>query len=218
MPVFEDHTIDCASGAIEKGMPGFEHCENMAALGNPPDPYFASTGEGVAEVATKTLEASAPQVMAAINQAIAKVAAYVEQTEEFAVEQVPLLIQEILTWAVLVPGFKVGVALLLLAFAAWAWRWSFRGAQERLAAIREHTEGMKDARREANEAADQVRDQGVDDLGDVAFGVLHYGIPIVGGFAAVAGIILFFDNILTLMKPIVASRLYLIEYFRALAQ
>ncbi|KKL80100.1 hypothetical protein LCGC14_2008170, partial [marine sediment metagenome] len=66
----------------------------------------------------ETLIANAPIITERLGQALDKVGEWVETTEDFAVEQTPYLVQEILYWGIARPGFRVGIGVLFLTSGA----------------------------------------------------------------------------------------------------
>lgn len=148
-------------------------------------------GDAPATVVTslkEVLVANAPAITARLNAAMGKIGEWVEQAEGFATEQTPLLVKEIIYWGVADAGYWVGFGALFLTFAA---VWSFM-CYKRWTAIRE----MRG------------------DFGDF-FRFMVGAAPIV---TTLLGFIFVMANIMDMLKPIVAPRLYLIEYFRHLAK
>ncbi len=171
---------------IEEGMRGFEACElgKMA--------YAAEKVLGEAPVETVTtlreaLVANAPIITERLNSALAKIGEWVEATGDFAVEQTPFLVQEILYWGIAEPGFRVGVGVFFLTVA---WFWGFTCYRKR----------------------EDIKNMG-GDLGDF-MSFAKFAVPVI---ATVIGVLCIMVNIMDMLKPIVAPRLYLIEYFRHLA-
>jgi hypothetical protein len=147
------------------------------------------------------------------NAVVAKVLQYLEATEPFALEQAPLLVQETLRFAIFSAGFWIALSVALAAWAVFAIRWSLKGAEERLERIAAHT----DALNELPEVASGRIVQPDDTTGDIAFSFLHYGIPVSGVVGGFIGVTVFFATIMTLVKPLIAPRLFLLEFFRAMA-
>ena len=178
---------------IEEGMPGFEACqaaELAVAAGK-------VLGEAPAEtVATlkETLIANAPVITERLNNALVKIGEWVEMTEEFAFGQAPLLAQEIIWWGVAEPGFRMGIGLLFLLclpFTAFY-----------LSRSKTMPEGKK-----CMGAALAEDGCGFDLAMAIAGGIVF----------PVTGLIVICCNAMAFLKPIVAPRVFLIEYFRAMA-
>lgn len=142
----------------------------------------------------EALAANAPAITAHINAALAKVGQWVEATENLAAEQAPLLVKEIVYWGIAEPGFGVGLALIfMLCLPATLFYLS-------------RSKTLPEGKRCMSAAFD---DQGSGF--DIAF-------SIIGGIVLpIIGFIIFCTNIMSFLKPIVAPRVFLIEYFRQLA-
>ena len=135
----------------------------------------------------ETLAESAPVITQRLDQALLKVGEWVETTESFAMEQAPFLVKEIIWWGVATSGYHVLLGLLLMLI----------GISYAIFSRRHYARWS------------QSRGDGPEVLRFLSFFVPI--VTIVGGF------IVFALNIMPALKPIVAPRLYLIEYFRALA-
>lgn len=142
-----------------------------------------------------------------LNAAIQKALEYVEAAEPFVASEMPKLAQEAVRFQIVTGGGCVALAVLLICWGIFAWRWSIRGAVERLAQIDDHDEAL-------NGPFKHLTGPGKAD--DAAFRILHYGIPASGLLGAFIGVLMFFGNITELLKPLIAPRMYLIEYFRTL--
>lgn len=142
----------------------------------------------------EALVANAPAITAHINAAMSKVGQWVEATENLAAEQAPLLVKEIVYWGIAEPGFGVGMGILfLLTSPLTLWYLS-------------RSKTLPEGRKCMSAALD---DQGSGF--DIAF-------SIIGGIVLpIIGFIIFCTNIMSFLKPIVAPRVFLIEYFRQLA-
>ncbi len=164
----------------------------------------------VAAVATiqEVIVANAGMLTAHVNAALSKVGEWVEATETLAAEQMPLLVQEIIWFEVVDRGFWVVLGVIGLLWGAFAFRWSIRNAQTRIAAEEAHTKALTRIKDDRNEySAETV---------DCAFTALHYAVPISGGIFGLLGLFWFLCNVIDMLKPLVAPRLFLIEYFRQL--
>ncbi len=151
----------------------------------------SATAEGTIE---EVLTANAPRLTEYLDSAMIKMGEWVEATESLATEQVPLLIKEIIYWGIADAGFGVGLGLIfMLCLPATIF---FLGRSKTL------PEG------------ERCMGAAFDDKGsdfDVAFSA-------VGGIVLpIVGFLVFLCHIMSFLKPIVAPRLYLVEYFRQLA-
>ncbi len=161
----------------------------------------------------QTAEAAKELELATLSEHVStfldKVLQYLETTEAFTVEHMPLLVQEIIRYEMTVASFTLVISLLLAAWAYRAYRWSYRNAEDRLARISDHTETLKaESRRRGRPRPGETE--------DAVFSIMHYGIPISGIPCSIVGAILFFCSATSLLKITLAPRLYLLEYFRAL--
>lgn len=145
-----------------------------------------------------------------MNAALAKVGLWVESTENLVAEQMPLLVKEIIRFEIAEHGFWMLLGVLGILWGLYAYQWSYRNAEERLERIRQHEEALRAEARKRNRENPHLSD-------DVVFSFLHYAIPSSGGFTAFCGIWRVLDNLMKVLKPLVAPRLFLIEYFRQLA-
>ena len=142
---------------------------------------------------TELVRANAPEITSRINAALDQVGEYIQAGGDLVASQTPLLIQEILHWAVITHGlwFLVGVILLLCPLF-----------------IRRYL-------RRANHVVEGRRS---------FYGALHYSdfdglvsLVLFGGIAApVIGFLIAMGNIGGFLKPLIAPRVYLIEYFSQL--
>ncbi len=135
----------------------------------------------------ETLIANAPIITERLGQALDKVGEWVETTEDFAVEQTPYLVQEILYWGIARPGFRVGVGMFFLTVAV---LWSFVSHRKR-----------EDLKNMPGDFGDFMR-------------AMRFAVPAI---TTLIGVLTVMVNIMDVLMPIVAPRLYLIEYFRHLA-
>lgn len=119
-------------------------------------------------------------------------------------EQTPLLIQEIIYFELAYRGFWVLTGLLGMFWAAYAWRYSHRNAEERLRKVKEHTRVLRQDDRSDSDTTDAI------------FTFTHYAVPLSGVALGIGGAITVFAHAMSLIKPLVAPRLFLIEYFRTL--
>jgi len=165
--------------------------------------------EEVVAVTKETLVANAPAITESINVAAAKMVEWLEKAESLVGEQVPHLVKEVLYFEVSYQGYLVGLGLLGLIWGLFAWRWTYRNAEGRVARFELHERALKEEFDKKFESAGHQPD-------DVAFTFPHFAIPISGAIFAVTGFFMIFCNIMNLVKPIVAPRVFLIEYFRAL--
>jgi hypothetical protein len=158
--------------------------------------------------ATPTIsKEDAAALMTKMNGAMDKVGGWVESTEQFAVAQAPLLVQEILYWEIAFQAFLVSLGIFMMSYALWGWRWSYREGKKHLLLAEQHKEvlqGERDRMRQSRYGTE-----------DAIFSFTHYAIPVSAAILGVVGVIMFLVNIPGLIKPLVAPRLFLIEYFRA---
>jgi hypothetical protein len=141
----------------------------------------------------EALVANAPAITEHINAALARVGQWVEWTEDLAAEQVPILVKEIIYWGIAEPGFGVAFGLVFMSalpIAVWY-----------LSRSKTMPEGQK-----CIGAAFAEKGCGFDLAVAIFGGIL---LPLIG-------FITFCCNIMAFLKPIVAPRVFLIEYFRAL--
>lgn len=162
------------------------------------------------ESSTEVLTANADRVLTRVNAALDKVGDWVEATEGFAKEQTPLLIKEIVLFEVARNGFHLFMALCGIAWGCFAWRYSHRNAVARLAAAEFHEKHLKQLRRDAGKS------QG--DTCDVVFTFSHYAVPVTGVITTVCGFLGFLLTVTDFVKPLVAPRLFLVEYFQHLVR
>ena len=148
------------------------------------------------------------QLVETANSALLKVLQYLESAETFAGEQVPLLVEEVLHYTIFMHSVKFAIGALLLSWGVFAIRWARRNAEARMSQIEEHTCILK--RERLN------RDERTQDTEDVIFSLFHYGVPISGVFTLVIGLLMFVGHAFALVKPLIAPRLFLLDYFRAL--
>lgn len=134
----------------------------------------------------EALLANAPAISERLNNAMLKVGEWVEATESFAADQAPLLVQEIVWWGVAGSGYWVGLGLFFITLGSGYGIFSYRRW--------EHLRAM------------------TGDSGEFAR-FMAFAVPIVANFI---GILMIMINIMSTLKPLVAPRLYLIEYFRNL--
>lgn len=156
----------------------------------------------------EALVANAPAITEKLNSALGKVGEWVEATESFAMDQTPLLIREIIYFEVASNGFWLLVGVVGILWGWFAWRWSHHNALNRLAAIEAHDDLLKFLGRKMHKSTT--------DTCDVVFSFSHYAVPISGIATTVLGVIFVFANVMDVLKPLVAPRLFLIEYFRGL--
>lgn len=189
---------------IEEGMQGFEACKTAELS------YAAEKIAGTAPAETvatlkETLIANAPMITERLNSALVKIGEWVEMTSEFAVEQTPLLVKEIVWFGIADAAFVPLMGLMILGVGIWALRKTFTTA--------ERWQAQHAAREEAlNE--DRPRRSGVD---TTLYEVTRWVFPIAGGLLTFVGFLMFACNVFDVVKPWLAPRLYLIEYFRQLA-
>ncbi len=136
----------------------------------------------------EVLIANAPAITERLNAAMAKIGEWVEQAEGFATEQTPLLVKEIVWWGAADGGYWVAFGVLFLTIA---FLWSFF-CYKRWEVIREMPHDAGEAMR-----------------------FFAFAVPIL---TAILGFLFVMVNIMSMLKPLVAPRLYLIEYFRALTR
>ena len=169
-------------------------------LGSLATPVYADTSPGDTGAASETREETA-KVLAKLNGAMEEVGTWVKATGQFALEQTPLLVKEILYWEISFRAFLVSLSALMVLFALWGWRWSYKKANSLLLKARGYKELINEDRRLGRE--------------EFIFSFTHYAIPISAGILGIIGAIMFLVSVPDLIKPIVAPRLFLIEYFRA---
>ncbi len=141
-----------------------------------------------AETLTDVLKSNAPAVMERLNAAIAHIGEWVETGEAFATEQVPLLVTEIIYWGVASAAFWVVLGACFLLAATFAFRFGFK----------RWTEWSE-----------------LDCDPEFFRKVPTCVIVIVGG---AVGFFMFTCNFMDMLKPLLAPRLYLIEYFQQLVR
>lgn len=148
---------------------------------------------GSAEILEETLIANAPAILNQLNSALFKIGEWVETTESFAVEQTPILVQEILWWGIASAGFWVVFGIILMLCNP---------------LVRASFGKIKELKEYGNRIGAALNDKGV--FGSFAL-ALFGGIllPALGFFTIVC-------NVMGILKPIIAPRLYLIEYFKDL--
>ncbi len=141
-----------------------------------------------AETLTDVLKSNAPAVMERLNAAIAHIGEWVETGEAFATEQVPLLVTEIIYWGVADAAFWVVLGTCFLLAAAFTFRFGYKHWSEWT---------------KLNSDPEFCRK-------------MPTCIIVVVG--TLVGFIMFTSNIMAMLKPLVAPRLYLIEYFQQLVR
>lgn len=156
--------------------------------------------------APSTTEQEAAKTLAKLNGAMDEVGTWVKATGQFALEQAPLLVKEVLYWQIALQGFLVLLGALMVGYALWGWRWCYKQGTKHLEMAREHTKLLKEKKR--------AEDKYTGETEDVIFSFTHYAIPSTAVVLGIVGIIMFLYNVPDLLKPIVAPRLFLIEYFR----
>ncbi len=144
------------------------------------------------------------QLAITANQALDKVVQYLESVESFAVEQAPLLVQEVLRFEILTRGFWLFFGIALLVWCFIGLRWSFRKAEQRIKRSNEHTNSLREHQKSGYNTQDLI------------FEFCHYAIPVSGGAAGFVGLIMACSSIEPFIKVLIAPRLFLLEYFRAL--
>lgn len=145
-----------------------------------------STGNSLQE----TLAPDAPVIAERLDNALLKMGEWVETTEAFAVEQAPFLVQEIIWWGIAKPAFLVGLGLFFIIV----------GLSWGIVSYRHYDRFTELAKRNL----------------DFVGGFLQFLSFFVPIFYTLLGLVLIFVNVMNVVKPIVAPRLYLIEYFRSL--
>jgi hypothetical protein len=132
-----------------------------------------------------------------IDQSLDRIGEWMEAGENLAIVETPALIQEIVWWGIAVPGFWVALGLICMAVLPLT-LWNLRRDPE----LMEFAPGR--------EIIGAINEQGsTGSLFKAEAGAVV--LPIVG-FTMVA------SNIMSMLKPIVAPRLFLVEYLRELAK
>jgi len=144
------------------------------------------------------------QLASTANQALGKVLQYLESAEAFAIEQAPLLVQEVLRFEVLTRGFWLLFGIALLIWCPIGLRFAFRKADQRIKRIDAHYRTLKEDR---NSDYDTV---------ETIFTLTHYGVPISAAISGVTGLVMALCSLEPFIKVLIAPRLFLLEYFRAL--
>ena len=179
---------------VTEGMEHFEACQ-MAEAAYAADKVLGEAPAGTVATLKEVLVNNAPAITERLNAAMVKIGEWVEAGEELAAEQAPLLVKEILYWGIADAAFWVvlGVfCLLCLPVVA-----IYLGRSKTM------PEGKRCMGMALEEKGSSF-DCAVAWVGGIV-------LPIIG-FLIICG------NIMNLLKPIVAPRLYLIEYFRQLAE
>jgi hypothetical protein len=173
-------------------MDGFEACE-AARLAYAAEKVAGNAPAEQVPTLAELVRSNAPEITSRINAALDQVGGYIEAGGDLVASQAPLLIQEILHWAVMVHGlwFLVGVLMLLAPFFVLRYL------------------------RRANHIDDDRRS---------FYGALHFNdfdglvnlVLWVGICTPVIGLMIALGNIGGFLKPLIAPRVYLIEYFSQL--
>ena len=137
---------------------------------------------------TDVLKSNAPAVMERLNAAIAHIGEWVETGEAFASEQVPLLVTEIIYWGVADAAFWVVLGVCFLLTAASTFRFGYK----RWSAWSTLNDDPEFCRKAPT-----------------------CSIAVI---SAVMGFFMITCNVMPMLKPLVAPRLYLIEYFQHLVR
>ena len=153
---------------------------------------------------------NAPVITPRLNQAMDKVGEWVEAAEGLATQQVPLLVKEIIYFEIASNSFYVLLGIIGVLWGVFAWRFSYNNAVNRLAAIDAHTELVR--------KLSQSKRGWKGDTQDGIFSFTHYMIPISGLSSGFIGLCLILTNFMDIVKPILAPRLFLIEYFNNLVR
>lgn len=164
-----------------------------------------ATLEGCAEIVAQAtpivtdlkaaLVANAPMITERLNNAMLKIGTWVEATESFAVEQTPLLVQEIIWWGIIGHGYWLVFGLMLLSALPLTLLYLRRSSE-----LQEYSHKLMGA----------LNEEG--DPGDCP-------IAIIGGFILpIIGFLCVVTNIMATLKPLITPRLYLIEYFQQLVK
>jgi hypothetical protein len=136
---------------------------------------------------------NAPAVLEHLDSAAVRIGEWVEATESFTVEQAPFLVQEILYWAVADAAYWVVFGLVFVGFLPLSLRYLRR------------SQTMPEGKKTISAA---LEEKGTD---------LDTAVAWIGGLIfPLLGSLLIANNIMDMLKPLVAPRLYLIEYFREL--
>jgi hypothetical protein len=203
---------------IEEGAAGFVECQELAtqfgeAVVAPVAGAVEVAGTAVSEGARELLETHADAAMARLNQALDKVGEWVEVAGDFVATETPLLVQEIVWYGIAEALFPLLIGAVFLSLGIWALIKTFSSAEEWLA--------LNDKRKDALNNPDKsaMPDIRTDGYTYVTFyQVTRFVFPIVGGIFTFVGAITIMCSAFDVVKPWLAPRLYLIEYFRALAQ
>ena len=191
---------------IEEGTPGFKQCQELAAqLGEGGKEIVEAAAMGTREL----VESHAEAAMVRINQAMDVIGEWIETAGEFAVEQTPLLVREIIWYGIAEALFAPLVGVILLSLGIWALLKTFSTAEK--------WRKQGEAREKALDADSEIStpSYGVDTS---MYDITRWVFPIGGGILAFAGTITVISTAFDVVKPWLAPRLYLIEYFRALTQ
>ncbi len=168
-----------------------------------------ATLEGCAEIAERAAElaapivtdlkaallANAPMITERLNGAMLKMGTWVEATESFAVEQTPLLVQEIIWWGLLDSGYWLVFGLVCVSFLPGTLLYLRRSPK-----LKDHPHKLVAAFNEEGDGADLL-------------------VSMMGGLLMpFIGILALLMNTMDFLKPLVTPRLYLIEYFQQLVR
>lgn len=159
----------------------------LGAAAHAADKVLGEAPAGVVTTLKEALVANAPAITERLNAAMGKVGEWVEQAEGFATEQTPLLVKEIVWWGIADAGYWVAFGVVFLTIAAVSSFMCYK-RWETIQALR-------------------------GDFGDF----FRFMVGVVPVATTILGFLFIMSNIMDMLKPIVAPRLYLIEYFRQLA-
>ncbi len=165
-----------------------ELAEKLAAKVPAVAEKLAAKIPAVTQNLSDVLKSNAPVVMERLNAAIAHIGEWVETGEAFATEQVPLLVTEIVYWGVADAAFWVVLGTCFLLASASAFRIGYKNWP----------------------AWSKLQDDP-----EFCRKMPTCVIVVVGG---AIGFFMFTCNIMPMLKPLVAPRLYLIEYFQHLVR
>jgi hypothetical protein len=170
-----------------------EGCAELAAQHVSPIAEVIEVGNTAVTSIKAALIANAPAITEHLDAAMLKVGEWVEATEALVITEAPLLVKEIVWWGVAEAGFWVvlgTLGMLCLPAALFYLRKS---------------EGLKEY---GGKVAAALGEDGQN--GDFAMALIGcIVIPLFGATVASA-------HIMDMLKPLVAPRLFLIEYFKAL--
>ncbi len=155
--------------------------------------HAAPVAEVVVPSLKEALVANAPAITARLDSALLKVGEWVEATESLATAEAPKLVNEIVYWGVAEPGFRVVIGLFFICFLPATLLYLRRD------------DALKDFDNKVAAALNENGSSG------------SFVISLIGVFVLpIVGVMTVFANTMQVLKPLVAPRLYLIEFFKGL--